>query len=70
MAAMFFIPYLRIIPMHLSILLPVIIHIGNMGIFLVLKAIADVVMYLVTKPPGNSKEQGVALLASQQIRNM
>ena len=65
--AMFFIPYLRIIPMHLTILLPALLHFGDMGIFLILKALADVAMYIVTRPAGSGKESNAALLAAQQI---
>lgn len=50
LGAMFFLPYLRIIPMHLMILGPVFLHWQASTIFLVLKAVADVIMYLVTSP--------------------
>ncbi len=45
---MFFMPYLRIIPMHLMILAPIFLHVQPSIIFLVLKTIADIVMYLIT----------------------
>lgn len=46
----FFMPYMRIIPMHLTILVPQFLSfMGPMGIFLVLKAVADVGMYLVAR---------------------
>lgn len=45
---MFFTPYLRIVPMHLVILLPSFLGIAGSLIFLVLKMIADVGMYLLT----------------------
>ncbi len=45
---MFFTPYLRIIPMHLCILIPAFVHITNLTVFLVLKVIADVLMYVLT----------------------
>jgi hypothetical protein len=48
---MFSTPYLRIIPMHLCILIPAFLHITNLTIFLVLKVITDVLMYLVTSSP-------------------
>ncbi len=67
---MFFLPYLRIIPMHLTILIPAFMNISDLGIFLVLKAIADVLMYAVTKPAYNGKETDQAMLASQQITNV
>ena len=50
LGAMFFLPYLRIIPMHLMILGPVFLHWQASTIFLVLKTFADVVMYLITSP--------------------
>jgi len=48
---MFGTPYLRIIPMHLCILIPAFLHITNLTVFLVLKVITDVLMYLVTSSP-------------------
>jgi len=45
---MFFTPYLRIIPMHLCILIPAFLHLTSLTVFLVLKVIADVLMYVVT----------------------
>ena len=45
---MFMTPYLRIVPMHLVILLPSFLGIAGSLIFLVLKMIADVGMYLLT----------------------
>ena len=45
---MFFTPYLRIIPMHLVILLPSFFGITASIIFLVLKMVADIGMYLLT----------------------
>lgn len=46
---LFFIPYLRIIPMHLMILLPSFIGIRSSVIFIILKTGADVGMYLLTR---------------------
>jgi hypothetical protein len=46
----FMLPYLRIIPMHLMILGPVFLHWKASTIFLVLKTLADVIMYLITSP--------------------
>ena len=48
---MFFTPYLRVIPMHLCILIPAFLHITSLTVFLVLKVIADVFMYVVTNGP-------------------
>ena len=45
--AMFFMPYARIIPMHLMILLPNFFNISGAAIFLVLKTFADIVMHYV-----------------------
>jgi hypothetical protein len=39
-------PYLRIIPMHLTIIIPAFIHISSFGLFLFLKTICDVICYL------------------------
>jgi Family of unknown function (DUF6498) len=54
--AMFFMPYARVIPMHLMILMPQFLHISANAIFLVLKTLADAIMYAVYrnaifKPP-------------------
>ena len=57
---MFFLPYLRIIPMHLMILGPAFLNWKASTIFLVLKTFADVIMYLVTSPihkPGMIKNK-------------
>ena len=48
LGAMFFLPYLRIVPMHLMILGPAFLHWQASTIFLVLKTAADVIMYLIT----------------------
>ena len=45
---MFFTPYLRIIPMHLMILMPAFLDIGVSLIFLILKTVADIGMYVAT----------------------
>lgn len=64
-------PYIRIVPMHLTILLPSFFHISNLGVFLVLKTAADAVMYIVTKPRGdNNRLSNEAMLASQQAMRM
>ena len=47
---MFITPYLRVIPMHLCILIPAFFHVSNLTVFLILKVIADVMMYIVTIP--------------------
>jgi hypothetical protein len=70
LGTMFFIPYLRIIPMHLTILLPAFMHITNYGVFLILKAFADVAMYLLTRPSNKNKSVDQTLLASQQSMNL
>jgi hypothetical protein len=49
-AGMFFTPYLRIIPMHLTILLPKFFHWQPALTFLILKTAMDVIGYLVTTP--------------------
>lgn len=47
-STMFFIPYLRIVPMHLTILLPKFIGYTPGITFLVLKTVFDVIGYLIT----------------------
>jgi hypothetical protein len=44
----FFLPYARIVPMHLTILLPKFIGVPQMGLFLVLKMFADLLMYVIS----------------------
>lgn len=53
---LFFVPYLRIIPMHFMILLPSLLGVGSSAIFLILKTFADTGMYLLTrqKPAADS----------------
>ena len=67
--AMFLTPYLRIIPMHLTILLPNFIPVSGMGIFLILKSLADVGMYIITKPSDTGREANAAILAAEQSMN-
>ncbi|MFI5195847.1 MAG: hypothetical protein ACHQD8_02040, partial [Chitinophagales bacterium] len=62
----FMTPYIRILPMHLTILIPAFFHVSNLGVFLILKSIADVLMYIVTKPGGTSGDVDKALLALKQ----
>ncbi len=45
--AMFFMPYVRVVPMHLIILIPSFFHISAPIVFLLLKTIADAVMHIV-----------------------
>jgi len=47
MGVMFFMPYARIIPMHLMILAPKFLGISAAYVFLVLKTIADIIMHFV-----------------------
>jgi hypothetical protein len=47
---MFFVPYLRIVPMHLTILLPQFMHWQPGLTFLVLKAVFDLIGHLATTP--------------------
>ena len=46
---MFFLPYARIIPIHLLILAPTFLKISPSIVFLVLKTIADIIMYYVNQ---------------------
>jgi hypothetical protein len=57
----FVIPYVRIIPMHLMILVPAFLGLSSVYIFLILKMLADLAMYLITqqlysKPFVNTKQ--------------
>lgn len=45
---MFFLPYARILPMHLTILLPKFLGLGAMAVFLPLKVFADMLMFVLT----------------------
>jgi hypothetical protein len=49
MGVMFFMPYPRIIPIHLMILAPAFLHVSAPLVFLILKTIADVVMHVVAQ---------------------
>lgn len=65
--AMFFTPYLRIIPMHLTILLPSFLGISNVGIFLILKSAADVLMYIITRPRATNDNADKLMVARMDI---
>jgi hypothetical protein len=45
---MFATPYIRVIPMHLCILIPAFFHLSNLIVFIVLKAICDIIMFITT----------------------
>lgn len=68
--AMFFLPYLRILPMHFTILIPAFFPGSHLGIFLILKGLADIAMYIATKPRPATRAVDETLLASQQTMNM
>jgi hypothetical protein len=68
--AMFVVPYLRILPMHLTILIPAFFPGSNLGVFLILKGAADVLMYIITKPKLSGGEVGKVEMVSQQTMNM
>ena len=61
-SAMFFMPYARIVPMHLVILAPKFLNISAPLLFLTLKTFADVIMHLVYRglvfksPPASVQE--------------
>jgi hypothetical protein len=59
---MFMTPYLRIIPMHLVILLPSFFALGTSIIFLLLKMVADIGMYLLTTQKDFSLTQSLKRL--------
>ena len=46
--SLFFLPYLRIIPMHLVLIIPAFIHVSSITLFLALKMFMDIAMQLVT----------------------
>lgn len=46
---MFFLPYARIVPMHLLILAPTFLKISPSIVFLVLKMLADIIMYYINQ---------------------
>lgn len=48
LSSMFFLPYFRIVPMHLMILAPTFLHISSFSVFLILKTIFDVLMHAVS----------------------
>ena len=52
----FLTPYLRIVPMHLMILLPNILDMSVTVVFLILKMMADIAMYMVTTRMHNSSQ--------------
>jgi hypothetical protein len=49
-STMMFLPYLRIVPMHLMILGPAFFHWNQADIFLILKTVADCLMFIVASP--------------------
>ncbi len=53
----FLVPYLRIIPMHLMILLPGFLGYGASVTFLILKTVADIGMYIATSGVRSSANQ-------------
>ncbi len=61
-----FVPFLRILPLHLTIVLPTFLKVGNMGFFLILKSLVDIIMYVFIKPAAPSKELRAASLSTQQ----
>ncbi len=65
-----FIAFIRVLPMHLTIIFASFFTGAAVGIFLILKSVADVVMYAITKPSGSSKESDAASLIAQQTQNM
>src|SRR3569833_3296441 len=49
LGVMFFMPYPRVIPIHLMILAPKFLNVSAPLVFLILKTIADVVMHMVAQ---------------------
>ncbi len=66
LGTMFFIPYLRIIPMHLTILAPSFLKVSNVGVFLVLKCVTDMITYILTRRSYKDKNMDAAAMATQQ----
>jgi hypothetical protein len=56
LGSMFVQPYVRIIPMHLTILLPAFIGMAPSLIFIILRTLLDLVGYVVTAPWFSNKE--------------
>ena len=54
---MMFLPYLRIVPMHLMILGPAFFNWHASDIFLILKTLADCLMFLIASPYGKLAKQ-------------
>jgi Family of unknown function (DUF6498) len=54
---MFILPYLRVVPMHLTILLPAFTGVSAITIFLLLKTLVDVIFYITT---GNQFKNNMA----------
>jgi hypothetical protein len=61
LSTMMFLPYLRIVPMHLMILGPAFFHWQASDIFLVLKTIADCLMFMIASPYGKLAKQPASL---------
>ncbi len=57
--SMFFLPYLRVVPMHLMILIPKFTHLKPSLIFLVLKMIADILSYMLSRHLYNKNNEAV-----------
>lgn len=55
--ALFFLPYARILPMHLTILLPQFLGLSAMYIFLPLKVFADMLMFGITMKINGAPQQ-------------
>ena len=64
------IPFVRLLPLHLTIILPTFLKVGDMGFFLIVRSVADIVMYVAAKPPTKSREMDATLLSTQQNMNM
>ncbi len=62
---LFFLPYLRIIPMHLMILLPAFLGLSSTMIFLLLKTLADIGMYFLTRRMYQRNPSGLASSLTQ-----
>ena len=71
LSKMFLTPYIRIVPMHLTIMAPNFLHVTHMGVFIVLKSVADVLMYLATNTVNKKNRlEEQAVLTTQQDVNL
>lgn len=64
-----FSPFIRALPMHLTIILASFFPSQGIGIFLIFKTLADVAMYIATKPVYQAGPADTAIMSMQQNMN-